>query len=279
MADIQYWDDTLAGEIESVRSLLDSAARMSDMEKASAIDRAEKQLRSANGTKRSYKMECRLVGDPAQRQRYEGQLSQHERDLAGLANDVKALKSEAQRGQLFVGATNDAGGPVDPEATGDYLLDEAKKLQDKTGQSLDNTKNMVANSKEVAMGTMEELQRQRAQIESIDREAMRMEDNLQRADKLIKTFGRRMATDKFIQCCMCLNVCLVVGLIVYSIFGNGKMVGSRDTGSPTDPLDPDPGGRVRMLRGLVRAVGEKLLRGARADDAGGPGAASSVDHV
>lgn len=231
---------------------------MSDMEKTAAIDRAEKQLRSANGTKRSYKMECRLVGDPAQRQRYENQLAQHERDLASLANDVKALKSEAQRGQLFVGATNDAAGEIDPEATGDYLLGEASKMQDKTQTSLDNTKNMVAASKEVGMATMEELQRQRAQIESIDREAMRMEDNLQRADKLIKTFGRRMATDKFIQCCACLNVLLLVGVVVYSIF-KGGLPGQRDNGSPTSPLE-SAGPTRRVLEGLVRA-GTALLRG------------------
>mmetsp|Transcript_33700 Transcript_33700/g.100436 ORF Transcript_33700/g.100436 Transcript_33700/m.100436 type:complete len:258 (-) Transcript_33700:94-867(-) len=249
---------------------------MSDMEKAAALDRAEKQLRSANGTKRSYKMECRLVGDPAQRQRYENQLTTHERDLSALANDVKALKSEAQRGQLFVGATNDAGGEIDPEATGDYLLGEASKIQDKTATSLDNTKNMVAASKEVGMSTMEELQRQRAQIESIDREAMRMEDNLTRADKLIKTFGRRMATDKFIQCCACLNVCLLVGVIIYSIVKGGLPTADDQT-PPPDPTDPQP--QARMLQ-ILRA-GAAFLRGASSTTSGirGAGTGEAVAEV
>ena len=46
---------------------------------------------------------------------------------------------------------------------------------------------------------------------------MQIEDNLARADKLIKTFGRRMATDRFIQCFACVNVLLLVGVIVYAV--------------------------------------------------------------
>ena len=64
---------------------------------------------------------------------------------------------------------------------------------------------------------MEELLRQREQIRTIDNEANRIEDNLQRADKLIKAFGKRMATDKLIQCFACINILLLVGVIVYVV--------------------------------------------------------------
>ena len=46
---------------------------------------------------------------------------------------------------------------------------------------------------------------------------MQIEDNLSHADQLIKTFWRRMATDKFIQCFTCVNVLLLVGVIVYAV--------------------------------------------------------------
>ena len=211
---------------------------MSDMDRTTALDRAEKKLRSANGTKRSFKMECRLVGDPGQRQAYEGRLSAHEQTLSSLGTDLKGLKAEKQRNQLFIGAKDDANGDIDPEATGDHLLNEASTIQDKTQQSIENTRNMVAASKEVGTSTLEELERQRRQIEDIDNEAMRIEDNLTRADKLIKTFGKRMATDKFIQCFACLNVMLLVGVILYSIFGKGSgLPGAKDNGSPTSPTN------------------------------------------
>mmetsp|Transcript_19208 Transcript_19208/g.40048 ORF Transcript_19208/g.40048 Transcript_19208/m.40048 type:complete len:91 (-) Transcript_19208:86-358(-) len=71
---------------------------------------------------------------------------------------------------------------------------------------------------------------QRDQIKDITEEVMQIEDNLSRADKLIKTFGRRMATDKFIQCFTCVNVLLLVGVIVYAVV-------SKDTG--TNNAAPD----------------------------------------
>mmetsp|Transcript_31126 Transcript_31126/g.46945 ORF Transcript_31126/g.46945 Transcript_31126/m.46945 type:complete len:83 (-) Transcript_31126:69-317(-) len=70
---------------------------------------------------------------------------------------------------------------------------------------------------------------------------MRMEDNLQRADKLIKAFGKRMATDKLIQCFACINILLLVGVIAYVVIKD--KVKPEDTGAPADPV----GGR--MLRG------------------------------
>ena len=106
-----------------------------------------------------------------------------------------------------------------------------------------NTNRLVKESIEVGEATMEELLQQREQIRNIDNEAMRIEDNLQRADKLIKAFGKRMATDKLIQCFACINILLLVGVIVYVVIKD--RVQSDDAGAPTNPV----GGR--MLRGLL----------------------------
>mmetsp|Transcript_4843 Transcript_4843/g.6429 ORF Transcript_4843/g.6429 Transcript_4843/m.6429 type:complete len:261 (-) Transcript_4843:241-1023(-) len=240
--DIQYWDDTLTEEIESISALLESVPNIrSDIEKKATLDQVDKSIRSAQGTKRSFKMESRLVADPNQRRRYENRLSEHERKLTSLSGDLRALRSGEQRGELFLGADTGNG---DPAKTGDALLNEASKLQDKTQQSLDNTKQMVAASKDVGMATIEELERQRKTIQNIDDEANRIEDNLQRADKLIKTFGKRMATDKVIQCFACINVLLLVGVIVYSIVKNG--------GLSKNPVREEPASPVRMLVGMLR---------------------------
>lgn len=253
MADVQYWDDTLTDEVQSVRNLLQQAESLSDMDKASSLDRAEKKLRAAQGTKKSYKMETRLVSDPRQRRMYENKLSRLSEELASCANDLKALKGGMQRGELFVGAKGVAGsgggqydnGEMTGEEAGDMMLNDMNDLQDKTKASLMNTKNMVAASKNVGEATMEELLKQREQIRTIDDEAMRIEDNLNRADKLIKSFGKRMATDRFIQCFACINILLLVGVVVYSVLKDGKLTG----GNENVPASPVPGGR-RLLRGL-----------------------------
>lgn len=251
MADVQYWDDTLTDEVQSVRQLLQSADGLSDRDKASALDRANKKLRAAQGTKKSYKMETRLVADPRQRQMFENKLSRLSEELASCANDLKALKGGAQRGELFIGARgasssdHNGNGEMTGEEAGGMMLNDMNDIQDKTKASLQNTRNMVAGSKQVGEATMEELLRQREQIRTIDDEAMRIEDNLNRADKLIKTFGKRMATDKFIQCFACVNILLLVGVVIYSVLKDGKL-----TGGEKPPASPVDGGR-RFLRGLL----------------------------
>ena len=193
-------------------------------------------------------METRLVGDPNQRRMYENKLKKLSEELSSCANDLKALKGGAQRGELFVGAKGGAGGQygdMSGEEAGDMMLSDMNNIQDKTQTSLANTKNMVAASKEVGEATMDELLRQREQLRTIDSEAMRIEDNLNRADKLIKTFGKRMATDRFIQCFACINILLLVGVVIYIIAKKGGLTGGNDEDAPASPV----GGR--MLRGLL----------------------------
>jgi len=188
MGDLQYWDETLASEVASTRSLIATfSSKRDELQKAALLDNVERQIRAVNGTVRSYKMECRLLNDPNERKTYENKLKRHERDLKELSIQVQDYRQEISRGELFVNANR--GG--NPEEDGDVMLAEASKLQDKTQDSLNRTKNLVGEAKSVGLETMEELKRQRDQISRIDEEAQKMEGNLARADKLIKTFGRR----------------------------------------------------------------------------------------
>lgn len=239
-------------ELDSVQNIFNSISRSSDdLEKRSLIEEAEKTLRSADGTKRSFKMETRLVSDPSTRRQYENKLAQHEDTIQSLKTDMVALSAEINKDELFIGATNDLEGGGNATTDGDALLGEASKLQDKTSDSLGNTKRMIEESKNVGMETMEELRRQRDQLNTIDEEAMKIEDNLVRADRLIKTFGRRMATDKFIQCFAVVNVLLLVGVVIYSSIKKGAF-------SSDDSKDdlPSP---VRMLRTFVGTSEEVLF--------------------
>jgi SNARE protein len=242
--DVEYWDSTLASEIEGIRSSLAIfSSKRDDAQKASLLDNGERQIRSTNGTVRSYKMECRLLSDPNERKSYENKLKRHERDLKELSIQLQEYRQELNRGELFVNAQR---GGESPEEDGDAMLVEASKLQDKTKESLDRTANLVSEAKSVGLETMEELRRQREQISHIDEEAQKIEGNLKRADKLIKTFGRRMATDRFIQCFACVNVFLLVGVIVYIVVMKQK----HPDANPLQPMGPTNPVRM-LLRGLV----------------------------
>ncbi len=247
-ADIQYWKDTLVEEVGQIQSILDGVQNLSDpVERASALEEADATLRSATGTKRSFKMEIRLVQDQDLRNKYTKRLKKLENELRTLKADLKALQAEEQRGELFVSGGaggRDGNGEVDPTMAGSNMLNEAAALQGKTQESLSKTKSMIAQSKEVGVSTLEELQRQREVIGNIDKEADRMGDNLARAEALVKQFGKRMAGDKFIQCFALLNCLLFCGVVIWAIVKRkgGDLFGDPD--APTDPVGN------RMLRGM-----------------------------
>mmetsp|Transcript_22396 Transcript_22396/g.41709 ORF Transcript_22396/g.41709 Transcript_22396/m.41709 type:complete len:245 (-) Transcript_22396:234-968(-) len=241
MTDIQYWEDTLTEEIEAIQNILDGVPSLSDpLERASAMEEADDRLRGAAGTKRSFKMEIRLVQDINERRRLEGTLQTMDQELRTLKADLKALQADENRGELFVaGGAGGEDGEQDPTMAGSNMLAEAAALQDKTQDSLSNTKNMIAASKEVGVATLEELQRQREVINNIDRETDRLDDNLARAEALMKQFGKRMAGDKFIQCFALLNCCLLCGVVIWAIMKKGDIL---PTDEPANPVR-------RMLRG------------------------------
>jgi novel plant SNARE len=209
-----------------------------NMEKAAALERVKSRLRSAKGTKRSFKMEIRLVQDVGQRRKYEQRLATLENLLSTLQADVKAMETESQRGELFIAAdtgNGDAtGGQMDGVKAGDNMLKEASHLQDKTQDSLANTRTMIAQSKEVGVSTLEELERQRGVIENINNETDRINDNLARAEVLLKQFGKRMASDHMIQCFAVVNCLLLLGVILYAVLKGGTLTGNDDA-TPISP--------------------------------------------
>lgn len=234
--------------MEEIETLIDQIPRIHDaMEKANAIERCQSILRQAKGTKRSYKMETRLIVDPASRRKYESRLATFDQQLKTLSADAKALEAELQRGELFVESRSGENGHgdddgIDAVKAGDQILNDAARLQDKTQDSLSNTKNLIAQSKEVGVSTLEELERQRNVIDNIDREVTRIDDNLARAEALLKQFGKRMATDKFIQCFAVVNCLLLLGVLLYIVLKPG--------GVP-NPLDGAPIQPARLLRAAV----------------------------
>lgn len=218
------------------------------MDKASTLDLAENKILEAQRIQRSYKMETLILVDPTQKKLYDNKLTTLSEELACCANDLKAMKGAMQRGELFVGSigtnhANDDHGYMTGEEAGGIMLNDMNHIQDKTKSSLQNTKSMVAASKQIAQTTMNQLVDDRERIHRIHDETMRVEDNLQRSDKLIKQFGKRMATDRFIQCLACINMILLVGVVVYFVFRKSSGESALNQNTPENP--------VRMLRGFL----------------------------
>ena len=155
----------------------------------------------------------------------------HDKTLSEKAEEIKQLKATIQKGALFEGADVEAG--MDGVIEGNNMLQGAKGIQDKTQESLDRTKQMIQESKDVGTTTLGKLQEQNEQIERIDGHIDQTLEHLERADLLIKNFSKRMAQDKFILCCACVNICLLVGVILWAVLkdsgGNNNSTNGPET--------------------------------------------------
>lgn len=259
MADVQYWRDSIISEIEQIRALVSSIPNKSDdLDRTTTIDQAEKKIRSAKGNCKSLKVEIRIIADPEEASRYRKELASYEQTLSQLTSEVQGLKSEESKNRLFLGANTASDGygspeQADPVSAGDALLDGADHLQDKTQAALTNINRMTQEAKQTGMMTLEELERQRNQINNVDENVMRLEDNLNRADTLIKAFGKRMATDKLIQAFACINILLIVGVVVWSIVKGGLPGPDQET-PPESPIAGGSGQSAsnRLLRGFMQ---------------------------
>jgi len=225
------------------------------------IDRANGCLRSAKSTIKSYKTEIRLIQDVAKRRNYEQRIGQLSQQLNTLTADCRALEAETERGELFV---DGGGGPerpstnggMDPTKTGDAMLKEAHGLQDKTADSLQNTKHLIEESKKVGATTLETLQIQRETIGRIEIETDRVDGNLARSEGLLKQFGKRMASDHFIQCFAIVNCLLFVGVLMYAIWSGKDLNPIADPDSPVE--DAAAGTGRALLKYGVRYLRTRL---------------------
>ena len=242
-ADISYWEDALSQELQEANALFVSTSSLKGAQKTNKLLECESKVTRAKNIKKSYKMEMRLIKNGIDRRGFEEKLKKHDVAIGKLLGELKWAKSDGAKSELFGGASRGQN----PEGEGDAMLAGASKLQDKTADSLLHTQKMVEATKEVGQATIEELHRQREQIKDITEEVIQIEDNLARADKLIRTFGRRMATDKFIQCFACINVLLLAGVITYAILSKNGVNGKE----PSTPSSP-----VRTLFEILVGVGE-----------------------
>jgi len=146
------------------------------------------------------------------------QVPQLEDQLEALKQEYEALKRVYDRDEVL---------PLEPEeqrnnggGAGDQLLQEAAQMQDDIELALKRIKNQVYKAKEIGQQGVGNLQKQNEQLGKIQGKVERMDNNLGRANDLLKQFARCLATNRCLQSFISL-LCLVLAvLVLYSMVNN-----------------------------------------------------------
>ena len=183
--------------------------------------------------KKFFGLELRLVKDRAQRSHFDEMSKAYDVRVQTASKTAAGLKESMLKKTLFDGKQGGSSNINPYETAGksnDELLAGTNKVQDMTFESLARTRNMVEASKEVGTSTLEEMARQREQISDIDREVTAIDSKLNRAEKMVINFTRRIDSDRLIQFCAAINIVIMVGLCLYVGITGKKLSGGNGGG-------------------------------------------------
>ncbi|KAJ3698140.1 hypothetical protein LUZ61_001845 [Rhynchospora tenuis] len=127
-----------------------------------------------------------------------------------------------KRVELFEGAGPSVPAPEDnaqlaSEMTNQELVDAGRKKMDETDQTIERSKQVVAQTVEVGTQTAANLKGQTEQMGRIVNELDTINFSIKKASQMVKEIGRQVATDKCIMGLLFLIVCGVIAIIVVKI--------------------------------------------------------------
>ncbi|ETV79949.1 hypothetical protein H257_07146 [Aphanomyces astaci] len=250
MAEIAYYDGDLSDALTKLDQIMAKLSKAPPGVKSEVLAEAEKKLKEVIDLKKGFSLALRQVTDREDIKTYREKNDVYAARVEELTREVKWAKTETDRNGLF----GDAKAKAAKVPTGNTdMLNKAQELQGKTEVSLKNTQKMIENSKEVALATGETLREQRNQLNAITEEVMRMDDGVARANKLMRTFTRRMATDRLILFFTFLVFAGIVGIIVYS-----KANPNQTTFYVPDQVKPPDPGVIANATGINTFINNTL---------------------
>eukprot|EP00742_Colponemidia_sp_Colp-10_P012985 GILJ01014633.1.p1 GENE.GILJ01014633.1~~GILJ01014633.1.p1 ORF type:complete len:191 (-),score=34.12 GILJ01014633.1:238-789(-) len=154
---------------------------------------------------------------------YKDKLEKFDARFSELITELNWKRTEKLKKDVLLGGKEE---PRPLKHIDDMTTFEVIELGDKTQtqgkESLLRTKRLVEEARETGAHTALTLDAQTHQIGKIHDEMREIESTLKRADRMIRGFVRRHATDKVTRMFMCLIFCAIVFLIVWKAVGKSS---------------------------------------------------------
>jgi len=215
--DLEDYDEELITLCADIERVINGLHKFKGAERTAKEGYLDGRIKRAKEVSRSMKIEIKEAGDKGGS--YLTKLQAHNARINELTASFKAAQDRDLKGGKQPSNNTD----VD-KMNSDDVLKKAADTQIQSLQSLDRTLMTIETSKAVAADTMSELDRQRQQLEGMMETMSEMDALLKMGSKQLRSFARRMVTDKLIMCFICIIISLIIVVIVMNILG--KKTGS-----------------------------------------------------
>jgi len=221
-------EDELNGLLEEIDKGIKALPKIkNEADREMKLTHINNRINRAKESLRAYKVEIRELSKAesvpfSQKAKvYSEQINQYIQDLS-FAQD-KVQTAAAAKGQAKPPPKK-----LD-DMTADEVLNKAAATQVKSLDSLDRTLQTIEDTKQVGAETAAELKIQSEKLGGVDKDLDEMESYLKQADKQMRAFVRRMATDKIILAFIFLIVAGIIFIIVWSVLHPGQKIGLVDS--------------------------------------------------
>jgi vesicle transport through interaction with t-SNAREs 1 len=195
-----------------------------DADAQKALDSAKKGLGDARSLLKQMEVTARSL-EPAARNQARPKLAQYKKTLAGLEADLQ----RTDKGALFGGRSNDMTS-MSMDHRG-RMMSTTDNLR-RQGDTLTKAQNTLAETEEVALGVMDELDRNRRTINSARSKANRTANMTDKARWLVRDMNSRNTKQKVFLCFVIIGLITMVGLIIYWLSQNGNSETNAPAPSP-----------------------------------------------
>jgi len=184
-------------------------SKLTDSERNSKIAYINSRINRCKQVLRSYKVDLRSL-EKATAQPYEVKSNTYKDAINSLIQDLNWVQENELLG------TNGPDRRNLDAMTSDEVLDKAKQTQEKSKDHLEEILRTTATTKEVGSETAAKLHEQTEKLKTIDEGVSEVQTNLKLAAKQLRSFARRVATDKLIMVFIVLIIIAVIFVIIWS---------------------------------------------------------------
>lgn len=180
---------------------------------SSASQQVNKKIEHTKSRIKTMEIELQTVDDREKARKFKPVIRDHR---AKLKEFEQALQwSQAGAAEEHV---NKSGYNVDEILNDeDAAIGYGRRLQDETDAAADRAIRDLQETNEVAVNTAEMLHNQTEQIANIDKNLAEIDDEIDRATRVLKRMGRRVMTDKYIWGLIFLIFAAIIAIIVVSV--------------------------------------------------------------
>jgi SNARE protein len=226
--------DDICKEVDGKLANLKKKRKATRKQKEDMCEEIAQRMARARDVYSTYRIELREVlreYGKAEATKWESRGHDHHKRIQGLVKDV-----QQQRDQI------DAA-PLKPEDKdkrdkntwqAKELIEEGKRVQEKSNVSLAKSVKLISSAEAMGAETAVSLKAQTEQMKSTNQNIAEVDAGINRADKVIKQIGRRIATDKMIVCLILAILLGILGIIIAK--ATGTMPGSNEPVDCTMPF-------------------------------------------